>query len=141
MDLSPDDDGQGMSDAIYEEFPLVTVTNNEGRTLKEPILPRGKFKVYVPLRMFKALLGAKLISERVLEISRESIDASTIPGIVSNRAADLGFHEDSDSDGFVFVRTETRITPSTDPIPVVKRLQVAMPFLIYLQHPFQQDYF
>ena len=64
----------------------------------------------------------------MLEISRESIDASTIPGIVSNRAADLGFHEDSDSDGFVFVRTETRITPSTDPIPVVKRLEVAMTF-------------
>ncbi len=55
MDLSQ----QAMEDAQYEKFPQVKVQNVQtGRILKEPILPRGKFRIYVPTRLFKALAGS-----------------------------------------------------------------------------------
>lgn len=129
MDLSPlDDDGQGMSDEVYEKFPLVSVTNNEGRTLKEPILPRGKFTVYVPLRMFKALLGAQKIARNVMTIPRESIESGTISAIVENSAVSAGFAEGSSSDEFEFMGTDTSIVLSTDETPVVQQLKITMTF-------------
>lgn len=55
---------ESMSDEDYESLPSVDVEEIRagGRSLKEPILPRGKFRVYVPLRLFKALAGAKELS-------------------------------------------------------------------------------
>jgi len=62
MDLSAD----SIDDSTYEKFPIVRVSNEKtGRTLKEPILPRGKFRIYVPIRLFKALAGAKEIGEDI----------------------------------------------------------------------------
>ncbi|HLC79060.1 MAG TPA: hypothetical protein VJG83_01395 [archaeon] len=60
MDLSKD----AMSDEQYEKFPQVRVQNKQtSRVLKEPILPRGKFRIYVPVRLFKALAGAREIAD------------------------------------------------------------------------------
>ncbi len=59
IDLS----NEAMSEKDYESFPQVVVTNSfTGRTLKEPILPRGKFRIYVPVRLFKAIAGAKAVA-------------------------------------------------------------------------------
>jgi hypothetical protein len=45
-----------LSDEDYEKLPKVVVKHlRTGRTLKQAILPRGKFKFFVPLRFFKAL--------------------------------------------------------------------------------------
>ncbi len=59
LDLSP-----GAMDAqTYEKFPLVQVEEIQtGRVIKEAILPRGKFRLYVPIRLFKALAGAREIA-------------------------------------------------------------------------------
>ncbi|VVB99257.1 Uncharacterised protein [uncultured archaeon] len=52
-----------MDPITYESFPLVKVQEIQtGKTLKEAILPRGKFRVYVPVRMFKALAGAREVA-------------------------------------------------------------------------------
>ncbi len=59
MDLSP----ARIEEEKYEKFPRVVVENTlTGRKLDEPILPRGSFRIYVPLRLFKALAGAKAIA-------------------------------------------------------------------------------
>jgi len=59
MDLSD----SVIEDTVYERFPRVIVQNNlTGRKLDEPILPRGKFRIYVPLRVFKALAGAREVA-------------------------------------------------------------------------------
>lgn len=40
----------------YESMPLVTVTDiRSGRRLRDPVLPRNDLKVYIPLRLFRAL--------------------------------------------------------------------------------------
>ncbi|MCR4334959.1 MAG: hypothetical protein NUV57_00290 [archaeon] len=68
MDLSPDI----MDDLEYEKFPLVKVQNvQSGKTLKEAILPRGRFRIYVPLRLFKALAAAKQIGNIVKDTTPE----------------------------------------------------------------------
>lgn len=60
LDLSP----ESMSVEDYEKFPLVTVVNAATqRALKEPILPRGTFRIYVPIRLFKALAAARQIAK------------------------------------------------------------------------------
>lgn len=52
LDTSP----EKLSDEDYEKLPKVVVKNLQtGRTIKQAILPRGKFRFYVPLRFFKAL--------------------------------------------------------------------------------------
>ncbi len=56
LDLSK----EAMDDTTYEKFPLVQVEEVQtGRVIKEAILPRGKFRLYVPVRLFKALAGAR----------------------------------------------------------------------------------
>ena len=52
-----------ISDEDYEMLPQIRVTNRDtGRVIKEPILPRSNFRIYVPLRIFKALAGAKALA-------------------------------------------------------------------------------
>ncbi|MBU0662862.1 hypothetical protein KKH30_04280, partial [Candidatus Micrarchaeota archaeon] len=52
-----------MSDEAYEALPQIRVENTRtGRVMKVPMLPRGKFRIYVPLRIFKALAGAREIA-------------------------------------------------------------------------------
>ena len=42
-----------------ERLPFIRVTDDAtGRTITEPVIPRGKFRIYVPLRIFKALVCA-----------------------------------------------------------------------------------
>jgi len=58
LDMSPDI----VPDSEYEKFPQVRIENLQtGRVLKEPILQRGKNRIYVPIRLFKALNGARII--------------------------------------------------------------------------------
>ena len=59
-----------MSNEDYEKFPLIKVTKEQtGRTLKEPILPRGKFRIYVPIRLFKALKAAEEIGTQIFPLT------------------------------------------------------------------------
>lgn len=48
-----------LDEEAYESFPQIRVEHREtGRVLKEPILPRGRLQIYVPIRIFKAIAGA-----------------------------------------------------------------------------------
>ncbi len=59
LDLSP----AGMDAQTYDKFPLVQVEEIQTvRVIKEAILPRGKFRLYVPIRLFKALAGSREIA-------------------------------------------------------------------------------
>ncbi|MDO8538093.1 MAG: hypothetical protein Q7S21_04365 [archaeon] len=54
--ITLDTSSENLSDQDYEKLPKIVVTNLQtGRTIKQSILPRGKFKFFVPLRFFKAL--------------------------------------------------------------------------------------
>ncbi len=45
-----------IDDATYESLPSIHVKDaTTGRELVEPVIPRGKFRIYVPLRVFRAL--------------------------------------------------------------------------------------
>jgi hypothetical protein len=45
-----------IDDATYESLPSIHVKDaTTGRELVEPVIPRGKFRIYVPLRIFRAL--------------------------------------------------------------------------------------
>ncbi|PIN84729.1 MAG: hypothetical protein COV47_05890 [Candidatus Diapherotrites archaeon CG11_big_fil_rev_8_21_14_0_20_37_9] len=114
-----------ITDSDYEDFPQISVTNNlTERTLREPILPRGKFRIYVPVRLFKALAGARAVGfasgDGVLDDSLwDDIDAlpdqsamesrldSQVSTLVSNNnleADDDGFYLESYK---VFVLTDS----------------------------------
>ncbi len=82
IDLSP----EVMTDEEYEKFPLVKVENSQsGKVLKEAILPRGRFRVYVPLRLFKALAAAKEVGNRL----RNRVPDSAIQNLSRNDAEGL----------------------------------------------------
>ena len=96
----------------YELFPQVSVTNTlTGRTLKEPIMPRGKFRIYVPIRLFKALAGARemafangngILDNRTWSSIEGHTDRvamkSALENIVDTRIGNLRLS--SDDDGF-----------------------------------------
>ncbi len=45
-----------IEEETYDKLPAIEITNlNNGNMIKEIILPRRKFKIYVPVRIFKAL--------------------------------------------------------------------------------------
>lgn len=45
-----------IDDVTYESLPSIHVKDaTTGRELVEPVIPRGKFRIYVPLRIFRAL--------------------------------------------------------------------------------------
>jgi len=49
-----------IDEEAYESMPLVTITDvRSGRSISDPVLPRNDLKVYVPLRVFKALAHAR----------------------------------------------------------------------------------
>lgn len=68
-DGNPDDCGQGtfyvnlnmsgLTDAEFESLPKIVVSDGRGNVRKESILPRTNFKIYVPLRIFRAIAIAK----------------------------------------------------------------------------------
>ncbi len=59
-----------ISDEDYEKLPQIRVLNRDtGRVIKEPILPRSNFRIYVPLRIFKALAGAKALAHTPNNVS------------------------------------------------------------------------
>lgn len=52
-----------IDDETYETLPSIHVFDETtGRELVEPVIPRGKFRIYVPLRIFKALKYAREIA-------------------------------------------------------------------------------
>ncbi len=56
-------DIKSLTDEEYEQLPQILVINsNTGRRIKEPILPRGKFRIFIPLRLFKAIAIARSIA-------------------------------------------------------------------------------
>ncbi|MFH1587128.1 MAG: hypothetical protein ABID38_04685, partial [Candidatus Diapherotrites archaeon] len=68
-----------LDDFEYEDLPQIRVENTlTGRVLQEPVLPRGNFRVYVPLRLFKALAGAR-------ELAHTSTDGREDYGLFSPR--------------------------------------------------------
>lgn len=45
-----------IDEATYESLPAIHIYDNStSRELVEPVIPRGKFRIYVPLRIFRAL--------------------------------------------------------------------------------------
>jgi hypothetical protein len=53
-----------LSDVEYEKLPAIHVYDESTkRELVEPVIPRGKFRIYVPLRLFKALKYAHEIAQ------------------------------------------------------------------------------
>ena len=51
-----------LSESDYAKLPSIRVENDAtGRVIREPILPRTKFKIYIPVRIFKALAIARSI--------------------------------------------------------------------------------
>jgi len=45
-----------ISQELYEEMPLLTVRDTRsGRELKDPVIPRNDLKIYMPIRIFRAL--------------------------------------------------------------------------------------
>ncbi len=53
-----------ISDTEYEQLPSIHVKDDAtGRELVEPVIPRGKFRIYVPLRIFRALKYAHEIAQ------------------------------------------------------------------------------
>ncbi|MFH1751640.1 MAG: hypothetical protein ABH821_01730, partial [archaeon] len=45
-----------IDDATYEKLPKIRVKNLlTGRVIEEPVLPKGQFRVFVPIRLFKAI--------------------------------------------------------------------------------------
>ncbi len=45
-----------VSQELYEKMPLVTVRDvRSGRELKDPVIPRNDLKIYMPIRIFRAL--------------------------------------------------------------------------------------
>ncbi|HIH10501.1 MAG TPA: hypothetical protein HA254_07595 [Candidatus Diapherotrites archaeon] len=83
MDMSR----ERVNDSDYEKFPRVKVINQQsGRVLLEPILPRGKFRIFVPVRLFKALAGARSVG---FSAGRGIYDDSTFnEGIKTMNVAD-----------------------------------------------------
>ena len=56
-------DIKSLTNEEYEMLPQILVVNeNTGRRIKEPILPRGKFRIFIPLRLFKAIAIARSIA-------------------------------------------------------------------------------
>jgi len=59
-----------LSEEEYEALPRISVTNTQtGRVLQVAVLPRGNFKIYTPLRFFKAVAEARAL---ILEYNKES---------------------------------------------------------------------
>ncbi|MBM3282221.1 MAG: hypothetical protein FJY86_02675 [Candidatus Diapherotrites archaeon] len=53
-----------LSDVEYEKLPAIHVYDEATkRELVEPVIPRGKFRIYVPLRIFKSLKYAHEIAQ------------------------------------------------------------------------------
>jgi len=113
MDLSP----SIIQDADYEKLPLVIVRNTQtGRTLKEPILPRGRFRIYVPIRIFKALAAAREVGLGLKRISDAEIRTATDPEAFIKdkvRAIVTAKHIDDQSSDFVFLDNKLKVTIAT----------------------------
>ncbi|HIH21817.1 MAG: hypothetical protein QT12_C0011G0002 [archaeon GW2011_AR21] len=53
----------GLSFAEYQKLPQIAVKSQaSGRVIKQPILPKGNIRVFVPLRIFKAMWKARKIA-------------------------------------------------------------------------------
>ncbi|MFH1895798.1 MAG: hypothetical protein ABIJ74_04475 [archaeon] len=60
---------EDLSDEVYESFPQIKVYNpRTQRVLQESIFPRGNIKLYVPVRLFKAIAEARSLA---LEYNKE----------------------------------------------------------------------
>lgn len=53
-----------VTDKEYEKLPQIRVENDStGRVIKEPILPRTNYRIYFPIRIFKAIAIGRTISD------------------------------------------------------------------------------
>ncbi len=63
-------DTSDLSEETYESFPQIKVHNpRTQRILQESIFPKGKIKIYVPIRLFKAIAEARSLA---LEYEKET---------------------------------------------------------------------
>lgn len=59
---------EDLTDEEYEKLPQIRVESlATGRVIREPILPRTNFKIYVPIRIFKAMAISKSLAESKLQ--------------------------------------------------------------------------
>ncbi len=117
-----------MSNEDYEKFPLIKVTKEKtGRTLKEPILPRGKFRIYVPIRLFKAYKAAEEIGNRIFPLTGIPNGEDAAKNYIEPRVRDIiysgGYENEVDEDGFklsywdVSVLAPRELDADGNPIP------------------------
>ncbi len=77
-----------LTEAEYEMLPRITVLNKStGDEIKEIILPRANFRIYVPLRVFKALAEARALAHYPLV--NGAINSSSDKGLFSARAHNM----------------------------------------------------
>jgi hypothetical protein len=89
-------DTTSLSPEDYEKLPQIVVTNERTRrVIREPILPRGKFRLYVPLRYFVALAGARKISDAMKDQVMEQGDRRI--GMCYNDCKWVGISSESDT--------------------------------------------
>lgn len=75
-----------LDDATYESLPRLVFTDAAtGRQLKDIILPRNDIRIYVPLRVFKALAWARNAAHSPDAIKNERINLSGDFGLLSPR--------------------------------------------------------
>jgi len=121
LDLSK----ETVDDATYEKFPQVKVVNSlTGRILKEPILPRGKFRIYVPVRLFKALAASREIAfangEGVFDADfingLSGVDKGTAETLIENAVENVaqGKNFYAGEDGFRLDGFDVVVIPNAD---------------------------
>ncbi|MBN2127072.1 MAG: hypothetical protein JW703_01610, partial [Candidatus Diapherotrites archaeon] len=55
-------DFASISNEDYEKLPALEIrSNSTGRTIRQPIIPRGNMRIYVPIRIFKVFEAGRLI--------------------------------------------------------------------------------
>lgn len=65
-----------ISNAEYNSLPQIVVTSHAtGRVIKQPILPRGNIRLYIPLRLFRAIWETREIAKNEIFSFGSSIKA------------------------------------------------------------------
>ncbi|AJF60238.1 MAG: hypothetical protein QT03_C0001G0743 [archaeon GW2011_AR10] len=118
-----------LTDEQYEKLPQIVVkkitTKGEvERTLREPILPRGNLQIYVPIRIFKAIAGARDVARTGSGFYSGAIDATLLEvklGVCGENTCVPEYHSASgpDIEGFACVGDTYADHPKISSIPVL----------------------
>ncbi len=65
-------DFASLTNEEYESLPALKITSNTTeRTIRQPIIPRGNMRIYVPIRLFKAFKAALILREKITPVKKE----------------------------------------------------------------------